>query len=88
LIAALFVRDGGPCFGVEGIDPWSERRDEMDREFPNKTNLCKSWVIRSESGPIRETYCEVTARLLFNAGHDVVLVSAHLANLNSQGETK
>lgn len=27
MIAALFVREGGPYFGIEGIDPWPEARD-------------------------------------------------------------
>jgi hypothetical protein len=26
-VAALYVRKGGPYFGVEGVDPWDESRD-------------------------------------------------------------
>lgn len=56
---------------------------QSEKEFPNKTRLCNSWVMRAANGEwTRETYCETTARLFFHAGHDVVLASDHLAELN------
>lgn len=45
-IAALFVQTGGCYFGIDGVDPWDEKRDAMKYDGPHPVVAhppCQRW---------------------------------------------
>lgn len=47
MIAALFVQSGGCYFGLEGVDPWDEKRDARTYAGPHPVVAhppCQLWV--------------------------------------------
>ncbi len=54
-IAALFVIDGGPYFGLEGVDPWPESRDARTYFGPHPVVAhppCERWGRYWSGGPM------------------------------------
>ena len=46
MIAALYVETGGPYFGIEGVDPWDEKRDARLYDGPHPVIAhppCSRW---------------------------------------------
>ena len=46
MIAALYVETGGAYFGLEGVDPWDEKRDAMRYDGPHPVVAhppCSRW---------------------------------------------
>ena len=54
MIAALYVHDGGPYFGLDGVDPWSESRDARLYAGPRPVVAhppCERWGNYWDGGP-------------------------------------
>jgi hypothetical protein len=54
VIAALYVIDGGPYFGIEGVDPWPESRDARTYDGPHPVIAhppCARWGRYWSGGP-------------------------------------
>ena len=69
-IAALYVAAGGTYFGLEGVDPWDEKRDARAYPGPNPVVAhppCKRWGRYWYGGPScknRATYTLIASTVL------------------------
>lgn len=80
MIAALYVIEGGPYYGLEGVDPWPQSRDARAYPGPHPVVAhppCARWGRYWHGGP--------TAKVRRRLGDDGGCFAAALASVRSWG---